>query len=160
MRRSAASSARQMALNQKRLQREREQQAKLDAWCEQHDDDGNGEFDRNELRSLLNALYPDHEVEEEQLDQLMERATGVYTANLTLKGDKNGRVTKKLLLKTVAQYEGCEPPLVVGPTSYPSASSTYAPAPSQLSLRAPEPLPLRVADIKDQKRLNALFLAL
>ena len=105
----AAASARQMALNQKRLQRERVQQAKLDKWCEEHDDDGNGEFDRNELRSLLNALHPEHPLEEEQLDLLMERATGVYTASLTLRGDRDGAVTKKSLLKTVSQYEGCEP---------------------------------------------------
>lgn len=47
-----------------------------------------GEFDRDELRSLLNALHPEQPVEDSMLDQLLERATGVYTASLTLVGDK------------------------------------------------------------------------
>ena len=101
---------RQETLNLKRLRYEQQQQAKLDLWCEEHDEDGNGEFDRKELEGLLNALYPEHILGEDMLDQLMERATGVYTSSLTLRGDKNGRVTKKALFKTVSQYECCEPP--------------------------------------------------
>ena len=107
---SAAAMKRQETLNLKRLRYEQQQQAKLDLWCEEHDEDGNGEFDRKELEGLLNALYPEHILGEDMLDQLMERATGVYTSSLTLRGDKNGRVTKKALFKTVSQYECCEPP--------------------------------------------------
>ena len=108
---SAAALKRQETLNLKRVRYEQKQQAKLDLWCTEHDEDGNGEFDRQELSGLLNALYPEHTLGEDMLDQLMERATGVYTSSLTLRGDKNGRVTKKALFKTVSQYECCEPPL-------------------------------------------------
>ena len=80
--------ARQINLNQRRLKRETEQAAKLDRWCTEHDVDGNGEFDRDELRSLLNALHPEQPVEDSMLDELLERATGVYTSSLTLVGDK------------------------------------------------------------------------
>ena len=107
---SAAALKRQETLNLKRVRYEQKQQAKLDLWCTEHDEDGNGEFDRQELSGLLNALYPEHTLGEDMLDQLMERATGVYTSSLTLRGDKNGRVTKKALFKTVSQYECCEPP--------------------------------------------------
>lgn len=106
---SAAAVKRQETLNLKRLRYEQQQQAKLDLWCTEHDADGNGEFDRAEITTLLNALYPEHTLGEDMLDQLMERATGVYTSSLTLRGDKNGRVTKKALFKTVSQYECCEP---------------------------------------------------
>jgi hypothetical protein len=102
---SAAALKRQETLNLKRVRYEQKQQAKLDLWCTEHDEDGNGEFDRQELSGLLNALYPEHTLGEDMLDQLMERATGVYTSSLTLRGDKNGRVTKKALFKTVSQYE-------------------------------------------------------
>mmetsp|Transcript_58885 Transcript_58885/g.141256 ORF Transcript_58885/g.141256 Transcript_58885/m.141256 type:complete len:232 (-) Transcript_58885:117-812(-) len=105
VRRSAVAAARQINLNQKKLKREAEQVAKLDLWCTEHDGDGNGEFDRDELRTLLNALHPQQPVEDSMLDELLERATGVYTSSLTLRGDKNGRVTKKALFKTVSQYE-------------------------------------------------------
>uniref|UniRef100_A0A7S0DYV2 EF-hand domain-containing protein n=1 Tax=Phaeocystis antarctica TaxID=33657 RepID=A0A7S0DYV2_9EUKA len=105
VRRSAVAAARQINLNQKKLKREAEQVAKLDLWCTEHDGDGNGEFDRDELRTLLNALHPQQPVEDSMLDELLERATGVYTSSLTLRGDKNGRVTKKALFKTVSQYD-------------------------------------------------------
>ena len=85
VRRSAVAAARQINLNNKKLALEAKQAAKLDAWCEEHDKDGNGEFDRDELRTLLNGLHPDRDpVEDEKLDDLMERATGVYTSSLTL----------------------------------------------------------------------------
>ena len=75
---SAAAMRRQVTLNQKRVLHEQQQQAKLDRWCEEYDEDGNGEFDRKELASLLNALFPEHTCGEDMLDELMERATGVY----------------------------------------------------------------------------------
>ena len=108
-RRSENGSARHAGLNAKKAKREKVQQEKLDDWCTEHDKDGNGEFDRAELKSLLIALHPEHTIEETTLDQLMERATGVYTASMTLRGDKNGSVTKRDMLKTVSQYECCEP---------------------------------------------------
>ena len=109
VRRSSVAAARQINLNQKKLKKDAQQVAKLNLWCTEHDVDGNGEFDREEITTLLNALYPEHTLGEDMLDQLMERATGVYTSSLTLRGDKNGRVTKKALFKTVSQYECCEP---------------------------------------------------
>ena len=75
--RSAVAQARQINLNQRRLKRETEQAAKLERWCSEHDVDGNGEFDRDELRSLLNALHPEQPVEDSMLDELLQRATGV-----------------------------------------------------------------------------------
>ena len=71
---------RQATLNQKRILHEQQQQAKLDRWCEEYDEDGNGEFDRKELAALLNALFPEHTCGEDMLDELMERATGVCAA--------------------------------------------------------------------------------
>ena len=62
------------------MQANAQQQAKLNRWCEEYDEDGNGEFDRKELASLLNALFPGHTCGEDMLDELMERATGVYAA--------------------------------------------------------------------------------
>ncbi len=94
VRRSAVAAARQINLNQKKLKREAEQVAKLDLWCTEHDGDGNGEFDRDELRTLLNALHPQQPVEDSMLDELLERATGVYTSSLTLRGDKRKRMLK------------------------------------------------------------------
>ena len=77
---SAAAMKRQATLNQKRILHEQQQQAKLDRWCEEYDEDGNGEFDRKELAALLNALFPEHTCGEDMLDELMERATGVCAA--------------------------------------------------------------------------------
>ena len=94
VRRSAVAAARQINLNQKKLKREAEQIAKLDLWCVEHDGDGNGEFDREELRGLLNALHPTQPVEDSMLDELLEKATGVYTSSLTLRGDKRNRMLK------------------------------------------------------------------
>ena len=94
VRRSSVAAARQINLNQKKLKREAEHQATLDLWCNEHDRDGNGEFDRDELRSLLNALHPTQPVEDSMLDELLEKATGVYTSSLTLRGDKRNRMLK------------------------------------------------------------------
>lgn len=48
---------RQATLNQVRLLQQ--QESKLDRWRVPHDEDGNGESDRNELASPLNTLFPE-----------------------------------------------------------------------------------------------------
>ena len=77
--------ARQINLNKKKAAMEAKQWVKLDKWCVDHDKDGDGEFDRDELRDLLNALHPEQEVADEKLDDLIIRATGVYTSSLTMR---------------------------------------------------------------------------
>ena len=94
VRRSSVAAARQINLNQKKRKKDAQQVAKLNLWCTEHDLDGNGEFDREELRSLLNHLHPTQPVEDAMLDELLERATGVYTSSLTLRGDKRNSVLK------------------------------------------------------------------
>jgi len=94
VRRSSVAAARQINLIQKKLKKDAQQVAKLNLWCTEHDLDGNGEFDREELRSLLNHLHPMQPVEDTMLDELLERATGVYTSSLTLRGDKRNSVLK------------------------------------------------------------------
>ena len=67
---------------------------------------------------------------------------------------RNGRVTKKALFKTVSQYDSCEPPFV--PTSHARVGSALCPhhiVPTSLHFLPP----IHAADIKDQKRLDALF---
>ena len=115
--RSAVAQARQINLNQRRLKRETEQAAKLERWCSEHDVDGNGEFDRDELRSLLNALHPEQPVEDSMLDELLQRATGVYTASLTLVGDKRHSMFISAILVVP---QPARPPRVVSIGSWPA----------------------------------------
>ena len=118
--RSAVAQARQINLNQRRLKRETEQAAKLERWCSEHDVDGNGEFDRDELRSLLNALHPEQPVEDSMLDELLQRATGVYTASLTLVGDKRHSM---LISAILVVPQPVRPPRVVSIGSWPALCS-------------------------------------
>lgn len=82
-----------------------------------------------------------------------EKSPSYYLLNTSLTR-RNGRVTKKALLKTVSQYESCEPPFV--PASHTRVVSSRCP--QNIVLCAMTPLPLvRAADLKDQKRLDSIF---
>ena len=117
VRRSSVAAARQINLNQKKLKKDAQQVAKLNLWCTEHDVDGNGEFDREELRSLLNHLHPMQPVEDTMLDELLERATGVYTSSLTLVGDKRHSM---LISAVLVVPQPVRPPRVVSMGSWPA----------------------------------------
>ena len=65
---------------------------------------GDGRFQRDELRQLLNFLYPQAEASEERIDELVERATRMESSSLTLPGNKNGSVSRSDLFATVMRY--------------------------------------------------------
>ena len=86
-------------------QRQEKLRAQLEEWFQKFDANGDGQFQRDELRQLLIFLYPNNPAPaEETIDLLIERATAIETASLKVRGNKDGAVSRNELLETVLRY--------------------------------------------------------
>ena len=91
-------------LQERDKKRQEKLKVQLEEWFQKFDSNGDGQFQRDELRMLLVFLYPQNEPEEAAIDMLMLKATAVETHTMHLPGDKNGSVGRADLMETVMRY--------------------------------------------------------
>jgi Ca2+-binding EF-hand superfamily protein len=101
----AKAKKRMKLLKERDAQRQEKLRAQLEEWFEKFDSNGDGQFQRDELRELLIYLFPNNTAPaEETIDLLMIRATEIETSSLKVRGNKDGAVSRNELLETVLRY--------------------------------------------------------
>ena len=89
-------------------EREAAQTAKMrqqvEGWMEQFDTNGDGKLQRDELRALLTHLRPLRPPTEENLDELIKKATAIETSTLKLPGRADADIGFHDVRQTVLRY--------------------------------------------------------
>ena len=78
---------------------------RLRSWFKEFDTNDNGELERDELSALLLYLHPEHPPDDALLDMLIEKATAVESFSISLRGSKDGAVSRMAAQKTVQTYD-------------------------------------------------------
>lgn len=101
----AKAKKRMKVLKERDKERQEKLRAQLEDWFEKFDTNGDGVFQRDELRQLLIFLFPNNTAPaEETIDLLIIRATEIETSSLKVRGNKDGAVSRNELLETVLRY--------------------------------------------------------